>query len=133
MAEQQSSLSERLAEVAGEEDAFLTTRGRVSGEPHEVDLYFGAEGETIYFLAGSGAESDWVKNVVASPQVSVRIGGKTFRGAARVLGPGEEEAHVRRLLAAKYERWQEGKPLSSWARTALPAAVEVVEAEDIAP
>jgi deazaflavin-dependent oxidoreductase (nitroreductase family) len=128
MAEQQSSLSERLAEVAGEEDAYLTTTGRTSGEPREVDLYFGVEGERIYFLAGGGAESDWVKNVVAHPQVIVRIGCVTFRGAARVIAPGDEDAHARRLLATKYERGREGKPLSSWARLALPVAVDVAEA-----
>lgn len=130
MSGQHSGVSERLAKVAGEEDAHLTTRGRASGEPHEVDLYFGVEGERIYFLAGGGAELDWVKNVVASPQVSVRIGGASFRGTARVIAPGEEDAHVRRLLAAKYERWHEGKPLSSWARVALPVAVDVTDACD---
>lgn len=132
MAEQgSSSMSEGLAEAAGEEDAFVTTRGRESGEPHEVDIYFGAEGETLYFLAGGGAEADWVKNAVANPAVTVRIGGRIFSGTARVLGPGEEEARARRVLAAKYERWAEGKPMSSWARTALPVAVDVSEVEDI--
>jgi deazaflavin-dependent oxidoreductase (nitroreductase family) len=129
MAEHGGGIGEELAVVACEEDAFLTTRGRTSGEPHEVDIYFATQGETLYFLAGGGAEADWVKNVVANPAVTVRIGGRTFRGTARVLGPGEEEARARRLLAAKYERWAEGKLMSSWARTALPVAVDVSEAE----
>lgn len=133
MGEQRSSLSERLAEVAGEEDAFITTRGRESGELHETELFFGVDGECIYFLAGGGAEADWVKNVVTHPKVTVRIGGKTMRGTARMLAPGEEDTLARRLLATKYERWHEGKPLSSWARIALPVAVDVVVAEDIAP
>jgi deazaflavin-dependent oxidoreductase (nitroreductase family) len=133
MTEQHSSLSERLAEVAGVEDAFLTTTGRASGEAHEVDLYFGVEGERIYLLAGGGAQSDWVKNAVATPRVAVRISGVTFRGTARVIAPGEEDAHARLLLAVKYERWHDGKPLSSWVRTSLPVAVDVVAAEDIAP
>jgi deazaflavin-dependent oxidoreductase (nitroreductase family) len=129
MNEQDSDVSERLAQVAGEEDAYLTARWRASGEPHEVDLYFGVEGEHVYFLAGGGVQSDWVQNLIASPQVSVRIGGVSFRGAARVIDPGEEEVHVRRLLAAKYERWREGKPLSSWARVALPVAVDVTDVQ----
>ncbi len=130
MAEQGVSLSERLAAVAGVEDDTLTTVGRTSGEAREVDLYFAVEGERIYFLAGGGEESDWVRNAVANPQVSVRIAGVIFRGAARVVAPGEEETHARRLLAIKYERWREGKPLSSWARLALPVAVAVAAAED---
>ncbi len=118
-----------LAAVAGEEDAFLTTRGRTSGESHEVAVYFAALGATLYFLAGGGAEAEWVRNTVANPAVTLRIGGRTFRGTARVLAPGEEEAQARRLLAAKYERWVAGKPMSSWARIALPVAMDVSEAE----
>jgi hypothetical protein len=74
-----------------------------------------------------------VKNVVAHPQVTARIGGKTFRGMARLVAPGEEDTNARRLLATKYERWHAGKPMSSWARIALPVAVELAESEDAAP
>jgi deazaflavin-dependent oxidoreductase (nitroreductase family) len=134
MGEQQSSdLSERLAEVAGVEDAHLTTTGRASGEPQETDLFFAVEGERIYFLAGGGAETNWVKNAIANPEVVVQIAGKTMRGTARVIAPEEEEAHARRLLAAKYERWREGRLMSSWARIALPVAVDVAAVDDSAP
>lgn len=37
----------------------------------------------------------------------------------------DEDQRVRRLLAAKYQDWREGRPLSGWARTALPVAIEV--------
>jgi hypothetical protein len=31
---------------------------------------------------------------------------------------------ARRLLAAKYQGWREGRSLSGWARTAVPIAIE---------
>jgi hypothetical protein len=37
----------------------------------------------------------------------------------------DEEARVRRLLAGKYQGWREGRPLSGWAQTALPIAIEL--------
>jgi hypothetical protein len=40
-----------------------------------------------------------------------------------------EDARVRRLLAAKYEGWEEGKRLSGWARTSLPVAIDLEVAE----
>jgi deazaflavin-dependent oxidoreductase (nitroreductase family) len=131
MAEQHSDLAAQLASVAGEENGYLTTPGRASGEPHEIEIWFGVEGEHIYMLAGGGEEADWVKNIRKSPEVTMRIGGVTFRGAGRVVDAGEEDARARRLLAAKYERWREGKLLSSWARIALPVAIDVRAAESM--
>jgi hypothetical protein len=43
-----------------------------------------------------------------------------------VTGEGDD-ALARRLLAAKYQGWEPGAPMSGWARTAL--AVEVVPGE----
>lgn len=37
---------------ADEDFCYLTTRGRVSGQPHEIEIWFAADGETLYMLAG---------------------------------------------------------------------------------
>jgi len=49
-----------------------------------------------------------------------------YIGRARVLEPGEEEQQARLLLAGKYQGWKPGAPLSGWARTALPVAVDLL-------
>jgi deazaflavin-dependent oxidoreductase (nitroreductase family) len=112
-------------DLAAEEYCYLTTTGRVTGRPHEIEIWFGMRGSTLYFLSGGGEGSDWVKNLRANPAASVRIGEQTFQGLARGLEDGQEQALVRRLLAAKYQEWHEGQRLSSWARTALPVAIEL--------
>ncbi|RJP47963.1 MAG: nitroreductase family deazaflavin-dependent oxidoreductase [Anaerolineaceae bacterium] len=104
---------------------YLTTTGRVTGHPHEIEIWFGMIGDTIYLLSGGGEKSDWVKNMRAQPQVEVRIAKKKFTGQARFALDAEEESRVRRLLAAKYQGWREGRQLSEWARTALPVAIEL--------
>jgi hypothetical protein len=43
---------------------------------------------------------------------------------AREVTP-EEEAVARRLLDEKYIGWKAGKRLSSWARKALPVAIDL--------
>ena len=106
---------------------YLTTTGRVTGKPHEIEIWFGMEGETIYLLSGGGEKSDWVKNMRVQPQVKVRIAKRHFTGQARFALDAEEESRARRLLAGKYQGWREGRKLSEWARTAVPVAIELKE------
>ena len=105
--------------------AYLTTKGRRSGREHTVELWFGVRGDTLYFLSGGGARADWMRNAWADPAVCVRLGRTTLDGRARRVTDPEEELAARRALAAKYEGWESGKRLSSWARSSLPLAVDV--------
>jgi deazaflavin-dependent oxidoreductase (nitroreductase family) len=110
---------------AEDQYAYLTTTGRVSGEPREIEIWFGARGNTVYMLAGGGHGAHWVMNLIANPTVHVRLGEHEFNGTARLLEAGEEEQNARHMLATKYEDWSPEKPLSNWARTALPVAVDL--------
>ncbi len=107
--------------LAQEEFCYLTTAGRVTGRPHEIEIWFGLEGGTLYMLAGN-PNSDWVKNLRREPGVTVRIADESFKGNARVVDNPEEDELARRLLVEKYER-SPGR-LSNWRRTALPVAVD---------
>jgi deazaflavin-dependent oxidoreductase (nitroreductase family) len=118
--------------VAGADDlrdeqyAYLTTRGRRSGRPHTIEIWFALVGSTVWMVAGGGTSSDWVANLVADPAVTVRIGSRTFTGRARTEPGGAGEAAVaRRLLAARYQGWEEGRPLSDWAASGLAVAVDL--------
>ena len=112
-----------LEALAGEDYCYLTTTGRVSGQPREIEIWFGLEGSTLYMLSGGRDRSDWVRNLLREPAVTVRIGGVTRPGRARVVEePGEDET-ARKLLFDKYsDRY--GGDLDDWRRTALPIAVD---------
>ncbi|MHB8575709.1 MAG: nitroreductase family deazaflavin-dependent oxidoreductase [Dehalococcoidia bacterium] len=116
------TVEQRLGE---EQYCYLTTTGRGSGLPREIEIWFGARADTIYLLSGGGHNAHWVLNIIKDANVRVRINDEQFTGAARFLELGDEEQAVRRLLAAKYEDWREGRPLSAWARGALPVAIEL--------
>jgi deazaflavin-dependent oxidoreductase (nitroreductase family) len=119
------SITARLTSLAGEEYCYLTTIGRVSGRSHEIEIWFAAQGHSIYMLSGGGDRSDWVRNLRANPAVTVHIGGQTFAGLARIVAAQREDALARRLLADKYGEYEDdGKP-TEWARTALPVAVDL--------
>lgn len=103
---------------------YITTTGRVTGRPHEIEIWFGKRDSTIYMLSGGGDRSDWVRNIAANPEVSVRIGVVRFRGRGRTVTDQEEDALARRLLLEKYAPTYSGD-LDEWGRTALPVAVDL--------
>ena len=113
-----------LEDRAGLDYLYLTTRGRRTGRPHEVEIWFGAGAETVYLLSGGGDRSDWVRNLLADPRVTVRIDGERRSGRARrVQDPGEDEM-ARRLLVDKYAPRYRGS-LDRWGRESLPVAIDL--------
>ncbi|MCW5875816.1 MAG: nitroreductase family deazaflavin-dependent oxidoreductase [Anaerolineales bacterium] len=112
-----------LETLAGEQYCYLTTTGRRTGKPHEIEIWFGLENGVLYLLSGGRERSDWVRNLQANPSVSLRIGKAHFSGVARLVEAEDEDALARGLLAAKYYGWREGQPLGDWARRSLPVAV----------
>jgi deazaflavin-dependent oxidoreductase (nitroreductase family) len=116
-------LAPDLGVLANEDFCYLTTVGRVTGRPHEIEIWFSIDDTTLYMLSGSD-RSDWVKNLRKTPEVTVRIASRTFEGRARVIGAGREDELARRLLVEKYEKTPGG--LSNWRRSALPVAVVLV-------
>jgi deazaflavin-dependent oxidoreductase (nitroreductase family) len=103
---------------------YLTTRGRVSGRPRTIEIWFGLHEGTLYILSGGGSRSNWVRNLTRTPAVGVRIGDTILAGTARVLDGGAEEKLARKLLLEKYQPGY-GGDLSGWARSSLPVAIDV--------
>jgi deazaflavin-dependent oxidoreductase (nitroreductase family) len=110
--------------LANENFCYLTTIGRKTRKPHTIEIWFARENGDLYLLSGGGASADWVRNLRKTPAVRVRIGSRTVAAKARVVTAPEEDALARRLLDQKYMGWKAGKPLSSWARNAVPVKIE---------
>jgi deazaflavin-dependent oxidoreductase (nitroreductase family) len=115
--------------LGGEDFAYLTTTGRRTGREHRIEVWFGLSGDVVYVMSGGGDRSDWVRNLQANPRARIRVGDVERPARARVVTDPDEDGSARRLLAAKYQGWREGAPLSRWARTALPVAVEPEDEE----
>ena len=120
------STTDLLAAHANEAVCHLQTTGRTSGRPRTIEIWFATDGDRIYLLAGGRHRAHWVRNLVADPRVRVRIGGRTIEGQARLLEGTERETLARHLLAAKYQGWTEGRPLSRWAAGSLPVEIAVI-------
>ena len=112
-----------LNTLANEDFCYLTTVGRVTGRPHEIEIWFAIEGQTLYMLSGGRDRSDWVKNLRRNPEVTVRIDDEHFKGRARGIESEAEDELARSLLVEKYDRVP--GTLAHWRRTALPVAVDL--------
>ena len=81
-----------LESFAEDDYCYLTTRGRVTGAAHTIEIWFALHGTTLYMLSGGGAQADWVKNARRTPEVMVRLRDQQFTGTARVVEYPDEDA-----------------------------------------
>lgn len=103
---------------------YLTTTGRVTGSSHRIEIWFALHEGTVYLLSGDGDRSDWVRNVMVSPQVVLEVGAQRHLAKARLVTAPEEDALARSLLVDKYTS-RDPDDLTSWGRTALPVAIDL--------
>ena len=91
---------------------YLTTTGRTSGLPHEIEIWF-VEAVGKYYILAEFAHSHWVQNIAKNPRVRVRVGDRKFEATARALDSERDTAAWRmaqRLEREKYG-WGDGLPV----------------------
>lgn len=84
------------------ENCYVTTIGRRTGNPHEIEIWFGVSDGTLYLISGTGPKADWYLNLIAEPEVIVRIDDQIRNGTARVVIDADERHRVGDLMGAKY-------------------------------
>jgi len=89
---------------------YLTTTGRRTGLPREIEIWFTERDRRFYIIAEHGDRANWVRNIRANPRVRVRVGDLQFTGTARLVDDGREPElarAVKELSDAKYG-WSSG-------------------------
>ena len=95
-----------------EQYLYLTTRGRKTGLPREIEIWFTAH-DNKYYVMAEYPTSYWIQNLRADPRVQVRVGAGTAQARARFLSNETESGlvgAVRNLFKEKYG-WGEGLPV----------------------
>lgn len=96
--------------AAVEQYLYLTTIGRKSRLPREIEIWFTELAGRYYLIAEHRERAQWVQNILHHPQVSFRIGAQTYSGTGRVVDEAQERAlweRVRQLSESKYG-WSDG-------------------------
>src|SRR5262245_56022273 len=89
---------------------YLTTTGRRTGRPREIEIWFTERDGRYYLIAEHLEEAQWVQNLVADPCVAVKLAERAFGARARIVREGAEPElywAVRALSEEKYG-WGDG-------------------------
>lgn len=96
-----NDLGELLARIARDKTVRLVARGRKSGQPREVTIWFvvldGAVG-----LGTLNDERNWVRNARAAGDVELVFPGARLRGRFADVADPERHRRIRAAMARKY-------------------------------
>ena len=83
----------------------LTTIGRKSGMPRHTPLEYeyDREHDRYRIAAGWGGNTDWYRNLLANPRVTVQVGRRRFTALAEPT-PDEEVAHYMMEVSQRHPR-----------------------------
>ncbi len=92
----------------------LTTKGRRTGRPHAVTLWFAAVDDKI-FLSHEGEETDWMRNIRKNDHIFFKIRGLEFQGIAHFLDDTAAEISVaKKSLYEKYYGKATRETIDDW-------------------
>ena len=63
----------------------LTTIGRASGQPRTTGVSFMPVGDHYIIFSGWGVTSNWYRNVLKNPEVTIKIGNRKMRATATLV------------------------------------------------
>src|ERR1044072_233054 len=89
---------------------YLTTIGRRTGEPREIEIWFTTHSGRYYLIAEHREQTQWVKNIRHNPRIAFRVGDQSFTGQGRVVDEAREAELWRSLrgLSEKKYGWGGG-------------------------
>lgn len=102
-----------MAEETARQFLYLTTTGRSTGLPRQIEIWLVSYDDAYYLCSEGRDRADWVKNIRANDRVTVSIGSREAapldcRG--RALDPSAEPERAAAVAArfdAKYG-WSDG-------------------------
>ena len=93
---------QRLQEHKRQSACRITTRGRRTGRPHTVTIWFVVGENDRIHLGTLRLRRDWPKNIAVNPEVEIEIGDLRLKGEANRVTDPEQCKHIAGLLAQKY-------------------------------
>ena len=90
-----------LGPFIGRRVLLLTTTGRKSGTPRVTPLQYDEIDEIFYVGSARGDKSDWYRNILADPQVEVRVKSHHFTGLAEAIADVERVADFLEIRLAR--------------------------------
>jgi deazaflavin-dependent oxidoreductase (nitroreductase family) len=114
-----------INDFADKKVLYLTTIGRRTGLPRQIEIWFVVYRDRFYLVAETGEAAAWVKNLRSNPEVTVRIGERQIGAKARVLDRETDRELWDQVAAVAHHKygWGDGLPIEitpfthTWARS----------------
>ena len=80
----------------------ITVTGRQSGQPISLPVWFVHEGDTLYLLPVKGSDSQWYKNILRNPSMTISAGGTKITANPKPITDPAKVREVVEKFRAKY-------------------------------
>ena len=106
-------MPKRSSELAKLQYLYLTTTGRITGRPREIEIWFVLADGKLYILAEHFRKAQWVKNIERNERARLLMGEREYEATARVLDRKRDSAawKMAQQLAREKYGWGEGLPV----------------------
>ncbi len=110
-----------LKALAESNEVEISSEGRRSGKTYRTPVWYVVEGRKMLLLPVSGSKTNWYKNIVEKPSLTLRAGGRAVTVSVKALDEKEAVKAVVEKFRAKYGAGEIKKYY-----TGIDAAVEAI-------
>jgi deazaflavin-dependent oxidoreductase (nitroreductase family) len=96
------ALSEFQKALQRTDEIASTVTGRASGRKISHPVWFVQEGEKLYLVPVRGSDSDWYKNVLKNPTITLAANGVTWTAKATPITDATRVRDIVEKFRAKY-------------------------------
>jgi len=96
------SVKDFVAGLKGKSEVEITVKGRQTGKTHSTPVWFIHEGNRIYLLPVSGSDTNWYRNILKDPNMTLTVGGKSVKVRVKPITEPDRVKKAIGLFAGKY-------------------------------
>jgi hypothetical protein len=96
------ALDDFITALDGTDEVELGTVGRVSGEETSRPVWFVHQGDILYLVPITGSDSQWYKNVRATPRIHLTAAGAEYRTQSETITDPDRVRSVLDEFSGKY-------------------------------
>lgn len=117
---QQALATERMIDI--------TTTGRITGQPHRIEIFFHNIDGELYITGKPGKRRNWYENMQANPEFIFHLKQSVQADLPARATPVLDTAERRRILAAILARMENhGDDVEGWVEASPLVRVELLE------
>jgi len=96
------SVTDFIEALESKSELKITVKGRRTKKEHLTTVWFVHKENRIYLLPVRGSDTDWYKNVLKDPNITLTVGGTSIPVKAEPISEPDNVQKIIKLFANKY-------------------------------